>query len=82
MIGALNSELVVPGYCVEESLHKLKKILDMFSDEKKNAQKVTRHEKTLYLKRCLSHECLEVQQTYPGETCWVFFFLCFFIGCC
>lgn len=35
MIDILSSELIVPGYCVQNSLHKLKKILDMFSDEKK-----------------------------------------------
>lgn len=29
MIGVLASVLIVPGYCVQESLHKLKKILDM-----------------------------------------------------
>lgn len=81
MISVLTSELIVPGYCVQEILHKLKKILDMFSDEK-IAEKITRHEKTLYLKRFLSHRCLEVQQTYPGETRWGFFLPLFFIGCC
>lgn len=35
MIDVLTSELIVPGYCVQESLHKLKKILDMLFDEKK-----------------------------------------------
>lgn len=34
IICVLTSELIVPGYCVQESLHKLKKILDVFSDEK------------------------------------------------
>lgn len=47
MICGLTSEFIVCGYCLQESLHKLKKILDTFSEEKKNAQKVTRHEKTL-----------------------------------
>lgn len=35
MMCVLTSELIAPGYCVQESLHRLKKILDIFSDEKK-----------------------------------------------